>query len=846
MIALDDLIQATHAQLYGEEGPRIYNGFAYDSRLAQPGDLFCALVTSSGDGHAYIDEALQAGVRGVLCSRLPDQRPGGIAYVLVSDTQQALLEYSGYILRTRKIEVIAVTGSLGKTSTKEAAAAVLAQRYRVFKSVGNYNGRLGMAISLGSLDPSHTHAVLELASDSINEIRDLAAITRPRVGIVTQISPSHLELFGSLERIAQEKAALLHALPADGHAILNGDDAYIRSMARVSRAPLSWYGRTKDADLRLVDVQVSDAGTLVTVVEGDDEQVLSIPLLGAQHAYTVLAASLLGRLYGLGWKAIRAGLATVVPLPGHTRLLEGLNASRILDDSYNANPVSAASALQLLASLPARRRILLLGDMAELGAETLSAHQEVGRLAGSMVDQMVTHGEYSSLAGQAAVQNGLPPSELHVTATRQDAVRYLQATLQPGDLLLVKGSAEARMETITRELLAEPTRADDLLSRQNRGWQEIRLSRPERPTWVEIDLEAIAHNTRLLKQAVGTDVALLAVLKADAYGHGAIKTAHTVLNNGAKALGVACLGEAIVLRQAGVRAPLLVLGYTPAWQTHDAVLHDVPLTVFDLESAQALSRAALRLGRTASCHVKVDTGMGRLGLYPEEVSTFLAALADLPGLQVEGIFTHLATADESDPTYALEQLARFDNLLDNLRQTGRLPRIVHAANSAALLRFPHSRYDMVRPGIALYGINPSAQVPLPSGFRAALSFKSQIAQVKDLPVGASVSYGRRFIAERPTRVAVIPVGYADGFRRSPQNWGWVLVRGQRAPLIGSVCMDQTMLDVTEILGVAQGDEVVLIGKQGDEQITVDQAARQLGTISYELVAEILARVPRMS
>jgi alanine racemase len=393
-------------------------------------------------------------------------------------------------------------------------------------------------------------------------------------------------------------------------------------------------------------------------------------------------------------------------------------------------------------------------------------------------------------------------------------------------------------------LLAEPERAAELLVRQTAGWQKARLLRPGRPTWVEVDLEAIAHNVQRIVEMVGPKVTVLAVLKADGYGHGAIRVARTALNNGARYLGVASINEGTILRQAGIAAPILVLGYTPAWQAREVVLNGLSATVFNLDVARALSRAAADLNGRVRTHVKVDTGMGRLGLLPDEVLPFVLELQKLPNLVPEGIFTHFSVAD-SDPDYTRWQLNRFQQVLAMLAEAGiRLP-LAHAANSAAVLTLPESHLDMVRPGIALYGLHPSPQVRCPPDFRPALRFKTQVAQVKTLPPGSYVSYGNTYQTSGEQRIAVIPVGYADGFRRAPRHWGEVLVRGHRAPIVGRVSMDQTMIDVTAIPGVRQGDEAVLIGEQGDEQITAEEVAERLGTISYEVVSEILARVPRV-
>ncbi|MBC7235271.1 MAG: alanine racemase [Chloroflexi bacterium] len=845
MISLDHLLAATGGGLVGTRGADEFIDFGYDSRIVEPGQLFVAVVTETGDGHDFIHEACLAGATGVLCQRPPQHVPPGVSCILVDNTQQALLDYARYILRQQAVEVVGITGSVGKTATKEAVAAVLGTSWPVFKSFGNYSGRFGLPIALGKLLPEQHLAVLEMACDSLDEVRHLAEITRPRVGVITTIAESHLASFGSLEQIAREKGRLIEALPAEGTAILNADDPRVAALAGRTQAKVLTYGLHEEADLIGDEIRVTLSGTELTVWWQGERHRLRISYLGAHHAYVALAAAAVGIVYGLPWSAIGGALERLEPLPGRMRLLTGRNGSLLLDDSYNAIPTSALAALDTLRDLPAGRRFVVLGEMSQLGDLAEEGHRRVGRRIAQVADRLIAKGEMAEWAAAAAREAGMAPEHILVAYTDEDIIRELSDRLGPGDLVLLKGSAEARLEEVARRLMADPERARELLPRQHRGWRQVRLQRPGRPTWLEVDLDAIAYNVRRLVEIVGPDVDVLAVLKADGYGHGALKVARTALNNGAKWLGVACLGEAIALRSAGIEAPILILGYTPPWQSRDAVRHGVVCTLFSQEVAMALSQAALDLGSTARVHIKVDTGMGRLGLLPEEVLPFVQTIAGLPGLEIDGIFTHFADADAPELDYTRWQLARFRQVLEALDEAGLKPPCVHAANSAALLRLPESRFDMVRPGIALYGLNPSPHAPLPGDFRRALSFKCQVAQVKELPAGSFISYGRTYRTERPSRIAVIPVGYADGFRRAPQHWGEVLVRGRRAPIVGRVCMDQTMLDVTDIPHVRQGDEVVLIGSQGEETITVDEVARRLGTINYEVISEILARVPRM-
>lgn len=371
---------------------------------------------------------------------------------------------------------------------------------------------------------------------------------------------------------------------------------------------------------------------------------------------------------------------------------------------------------------------------------------------------------------------------------------------------------------------------------------------PPRTTWIEVSRSALRNNLAQV-QAVARSTPVMAVVKANAYGHGAAPVACTLQEAGAHSFAVACLGEALELRAGGVTLPILVLGYTPAWQAAEAAAAQVTLTVFDAETAVQMNEGAAGAGPLA-VHVKVNTGMNRLGVSPAETPALLAALRDLPNLHTAGIFTHFATSDELDRSFAELQFSRFRTVLDQVEAAGLRPPLAHAANSAALLTMPHTHLDLVRSGIALYGLAPDMeQCPLPRGFVPALSWKAMITRAGSLEPGDSVSYGREFVAARQTRVAAIPVGYADGFPRKPYTWGSVLLRGQPAPILGRVCMDQTVVDVTQIEAsggpVRQGEEVVLIGRQGDAHLSAEEVSARLRTNNYDVVSRVLARVPRV-
>lgn len=373
----------------------------------------------------------------------------------------------------------------------------------------------------------------------------------------------------------------------------------------------------------------------------------------------------------------------------------------------------------------------------------------------------------------------------------------------------------------------------------------------------EIDLSAIAHNTREFARIVGPDVRIMPAVKADGYGHGAVEISKTALANGASALGVARVEEGIALREAGISVPILVFGYASPKNTTDLLDFDLTATVSHKDVAKALSELASKSGKKVKVHLKVDSGMGRIGLltaqghpgcqgnYHHAVDDVIS-MAGLQGLEIEGIYTHFASADSYDKSYARDQLSLFINFIDKIEKKGLFIPVKHAANSAATIEIPESRLDMVRPGISFYGLTPSDEVDMSKvNIKPAMQLKSRIISLKTVPKGFHVSYSSIHVTDRETTIAVVPVGYADGFSRHFSSNGFMLVNGKRAPIVGRVCMDLTMLDVGHIDGIELEDEVVVFGTQNGENLGVDELAARIDTIHYEIISNLSPRVRRV-
>ncbi len=368
-----------------------------------------------------------------------------------------------------------------------------------------------------------------------------------------------------------------------------------------------------------------------------------------------------------------------------------------------------------------------------------------------------------------------------------------------------------------------------------------------RPVWTEINLDNLAHNIREVRRLVGEKVIITSVIKADAYGHGAAAITKTLLDNGSDRFAVATLSEAIELRKSGVNSHILILGYTPKYQSRFVVENDITQTIYNVEDAIAISEVAKYLGKTAKIHLKIDTGMGRLGFLPEEASiNKIIEIFKLTNIYVEGIFSHFARADEANKESTIKQFNKFNWILKELKKNGIEIPIKHIANSAAIIDMPEYHLDMVRAGIMLYGLYPSNFVNKEKVLlKPVMTLKADISNVKVVKSGEGISYGHSYITNKTTKIATLPIGYADGFTRLLNNKVEVNIKGKKVPIIGNICMDQCMADITDIEDVKIGDEAVIFGDGAMNEPSADDIARTLGTINYEIVCMVSKRVPRV-
>ncbi len=850
MINLYDILDAADGQLFGEPVAQIFNGFCFESRQVKSGDLFVALKTERGDGHHFMEDAIKAGATGLMCKHPPTFDTHGITVIIMHDVEAAMMRWTNYVLTKFGTTVVAVTGSYGKSTTKEAISQVMRIRYQVYTGRVNIPGRFALPLALGQLTQQHEIAILEYESTQAGEMAEMITAAPPMVGVVTNINPAK----ASKTSISEERI-LIENLPQDGLAVLNHDDALVREIqCQVPKLTISVdkQGTSFGADLTAYNIIQALDKTGFDLRYGNQRFIAKwVRLLGAHNLYAVLSAISVGLSFEVPLENSLNVLTQLDPLPGRMRPLMGVNRCQLIDDTYDATPNDMLLVLEWLKALrpqpsiketqmgfvsPRGKIFVVIGDIADPTERRPQSYLEVGASLAEVATEIVSEGDDAANAVRAALDKGFPITSTHITFSAQDAATAIRNRLGPKDLVLVKGNRSARMERVVAALLHRPEDAV-LLPRQDNSLDSDWTIRPISPTWVHVDTAAVAHNVKRMKEIIGVQCTLMAVVKTDAYGHGAIPVSTTAGLNGADYLGVTSMDEALQLRRAGITKPILILGYTVPYAARQVVRHDLTLSIYDLNTARAFNQAAAELDRTIKAHVRIDVSRNGMGLMREEVPQFIRGLHKLDRIHLEGIYTHISSnIDRQD---AIRQLNEFDETINMLKTINAQFQYVHAAASGPALHIPEARFNMVRCGAALYGLHPG-RYTLPPDFKTALTWKTTIVQLKRVSTNLM-----GLVASDTTRtMAVLPVGYASGFRVGPLAWTYVLVKGKRAPVVGNVESYFCAVDVTDIDDVRVGDEVVLIGEQGEEKITVEDAADFLNTLNYEVISMIMPRASR--
>ncbi|MBK6410553.1 MAG: bifunctional UDP-N-acetylmuramoyl-tripeptide:D-alanyl-D-alanine ligase/alanine racemase [Flavobacteriales bacterium] len=807
---LSRIAAATGGVLHGAD-QRI-DHLSIDTRQPFPaeGSLFIALTGKHHDGHRYIAELRQRGVHAFLVQRGAVPMAEGDSVIEVDDTLKALQDLAAWHRAQFKLPVIGITGSNGKTVVKEWLNQLLAEEERIVRSPGSWNSQVGVPLSVWEISEEDTLGLFEAGISEPGEMQALARIIAPDIGIFTNIGPAHSAGFPNDTAKAEEKAKLFRDAKS---VVYCRDHADVHAaLAKLNGPALHAWSRKEEAYLRILKENIEESDTRLSLQCNGKEFDVLLPFTdgasveNALHCITLLF--LLGRTPG----TIADRMYHLRPVSMRLEMLPGMNNGTLLNDAYSNDLASLTIALsQLTRMAVGRPKTVVLSDISESGEAPAQLYARIaGLLRAAQVEQLFAIGP--GMQEHAALFSD-------TTRFFTDAAQLLQALPEPpvdGAVTLVKGARRFELERVVER------------------WEERTHG-----TVMEIDVEALRHNLNHYRELCGPDVRIMAMVKAGGYGSGAAELARFFAHEQVAWLGVAYADEGIELRRQGIRTPVLVMNPEPVPME---TLHRYHLEaeVYDARSLKAALDFAEHVPDAPAVHIKLDTGMHRLGFMPEEVPTVLDALRGTKKLHVASILSHLAASeDPQHDAFPREQIMLFRSLSATITDVLGYAPLLHIANSAGVTRFPEARFNMVRLGIGLHGIGADA------GETALLqpveTLRTVIAQVKEIPAGDSISYGRKTRVTVPTRIAVLPIGYADGLsRRLGEGRGRLWIHGQEARFTGAICMDMCMVDVTHI-PCAVGDEAILFSPAHP----VQEYARDLGTIPYEALTSISPRVKRV-
>lgn len=781
-----------------------------DSRRCMPGDVFFALCGRT-DGHQYVEAARAAGAALVVVQRGRDVRGPRIE---VDAPLDALQEYAGWVRTHRLGAVLAITGSNGKTIVKDALTALLMGSMRVACSPGSYNSQVGVPLALLSIPEGIDLAIIEVGVSAPGEMARQVRMVRPDYGILTNIGLAHIGSFGTKEVTAAEKLSLFEQLPANRWLLAPEDVGVVRTEAGVIH-----HGATDNVVL-LKRTDTLEGVLLTMRFPNGVEKSIGVRTRSTHLVGNLMIAVSAAFHLGASPEHIASALEGYSCGPTRLEMWQSPQGVVFINDAYSADPLSVQAALEVEAqhATPGGKRVFVFAGMAELGHRSRKEHEMMGRLA---ADQGISHlvipprenTQWTAAAFKVAKPKGVV---LEVPLEEWgDAVRALA---EPGDTVLIKGP-----------------RSDGLVQEARRLWETMAGKR------MVIDLGAIRENIACFRRCA-PESRVLAMLKAWAYGTELGRMARWLQQCGLDWIGVSAADEGAMVRRAGVHLPILVT-LLDAEEIDKVVRYGLTPAVYSKTLLTALERVAAKEQQVVEVHVKVDTGMGRLGIAPEDVLDVLTRLKQSKWIRVTGLMTHLSCADDaSADAFTERQLDRFDVVVDAARAEGFTDLIVHASATSGAVRFPRSRYDMIRVGLGLYGIYPSPEVARGVELQLALALLGRIVHTATYQPGQRIGYGGTFVVDHPdTRIGIVQMGYNDGVPWRLSNVGTVQIRGNEVPIVGRVSMDSLALDLTDVPQVEIGDEVLILGAKDGEEIRPEKIADLAGTIPYELMVKIDSR-----
>jgi alanine racemase len=826
---LDRIATEVGGKLRGPSSAATFERVTADSRGASPGTLFAALKGEHADGHSFVEAAFRNGASAALVAEsaigtraLDAQWP----LIVVPDPLHALQALAAWQRRAHFQKVLAITGSNGKTIVKDALKAMLAGR-RVHTSPGSYNSQLGLPLAVLSAEQPQELAILEVGVSKPEEMASLERIAAPNYGILTNIGMAHFAAFGSRDAIAREKMSLFQHIDKDGWVLLPANEPVIEEPSKQLRCLLFRVGsgETASGPVKLTVISLTEEGQLLELSAGTEKARNVVvktrsPEIIADLYFAATAAYLLG----VGLDEIVIALAGYVPAATRMELWSSARGIRIINDGHSADPMSVHAALRsaTLGAPPGGRKIFAFAGMRELGESSEREHRQVGAQAGACGYShlfLVGDGDLKSTADgyKAASNDGIVLS----VRNPNDLKDQLLPLLRPGDTVLFKGPRHAGMV---------------------KAVQDLSGAIAQRCLW--IDLAAIGGNVASLRRHCG-GAHILAMLKAKAYGTELAQIPSWISRLGIHHVGVSSAAEGVDVRRSGADQDILVFLSDPE-DLDNLVRYRLTPVIYSKELAEAFMRELAGADSVMDIHLKVDTGMHRVGVEPGSAVPIARRIRDSGALRLTGVCTHFASAE--DPTaddFTRRQIAEFDDVISGLRAAGFDQLQIHAANTAAALRFPEARYNMVRVGLGLYGLYPSVAARRELDLQLALGVTSRITSIQEFPAGSALGYNRTYTTDRATKIGIVPFGYDDGLPWALSSSGEVLVEGHRARIVGRISMDQMQVNVTDIPGISVGAEVLLYGTHNGHVLRPEEVAAKAGTITHELLARLGDRVHRI-
>ena len=802
-------IQNIPAKFIGTSSTMAIDSISIDSRSLQNGSktLFFALVGANTDAHLYLKNLIASGVQNFVVTHIPEDCEGKANFYVVTNTLLALQQFAAAYRSLFDFPVIGLTGSNGKTIVKEWLNFLLSPDYNVIRSPKSYNSQIGVPLSVIAINEKHNLGIFEAGISTVSEMEKLEKIIKPTIGILTNIGTAHDEGFADISDKIKEKLKLFQ----DVQVIIYHKNPTIDLLIRPDTAVFCWSYNDAKASVLITKKGVLDK-TVLTVLQNNNKFDIKIPFQDEASIENAISCLMVLLYFKYDDRTIQNRMELLYPVEMRLKVKNGINNSSIIDDSYSSDFQSLKIALDFLESQKQyKKKTVILSDIFQSGLPNDVLYSKVAELiVSNRITRVIGIGETIS-----AFKN-----KFANCSTFQNTAAFVAdfENLDFGnETILIKGARSFQFEEIVY-LLEEKTHE----------------------TVLEINLNAISYNLNFFKSKLLPKVKIMVMVKAFGYGNGGLEIAKLLEHHKVDYLGVAFADEGISLKNGGINLPIMVLN--PENTSFSAIIqHQLEPEIYCLKGLYAFLKIAKQKNlKHFPIHIKFDTGMHRLGFEENTLDELIAALRGNSTVQIKSILSHLATSDDLEHMdFAHSQINLFEKVSSKLMSELQIKPLRHILNTSGISNFMDSQYDMVRLGIGLYGVSNDAQEQ--KQLENVGTLKSVISQIRTIAAGESVGYGRRFVAEKPTKIATIPIGYADGISRGwGDGLGFVMIKNTKAYIVGSICMDMLMVDVTGI-ECKEGDSILIFG----ENPTVSFIAQKLNTIPYEILTSISQRVKRV-